>query len=140
MKTYDFPGDVAAMRRRMNRLLAEFHAGAPWSVPGYSPPVDLLEGAGMYVVRVELPGVDAGSLRVEYADQVLTIEGEKPAIAKEEGKTFHWNESAHGRFRRRVPLPGAVDASRIEAEGHAGVVTITVPKVSPPRRIEIRAK
>ena len=50
---------------------------------------------------------------------------------------FERVERGHGRFSRTFALPAAVDAAAVAADLQDGVLTITIPKVSGRRRIDI---
>jgi HSP20 family protein len=47
-----------------------------------------------------------------------------------------------GRFELRVRVPGTLDADRVEAKLHDGVLTLHIPKAaeSQPKRIEIQSE
>jgi HSP20 family protein len=57
------------------------------------------------------------------------------------GVIWHRRERGTGSFERRIPLPVAVDASRVEARLVDGVLTVTCPKApeAQPRKIEVRS-
>jgi len=57
------------------------------------------------------------------------------------GVIWHRRERGTGSFERRIPLPVAVDASRVEARLVDGVLTVTCPKApeAQPHRIEVRS-
>ena len=55
--------------------------------------------------------------------------------------TWHRRERGTGSFERRITLPVAVDASRVEAKLSDGVLTITCPKAAErqPHKVKVRA-
>jgi len=55
--------------------------------------------------------------------------------------TWHRRERGTGSFERRITLPVAVDASRVEAKLVDGVLTITCPKAAErqPHKVKVRA-
>ena len=59
----------------------------------------------------------------------------KPAV------TWHRRERGAGGFERRLTLPTAVDAGRVEAKLVDGVLTITCPKAPErqPHKVAVRA-
>jgi HSP20 family protein len=80
----------------------------------------------------------------------LVLEGSRPERSAGDGEstgepgeqvTWHRRERGSGSFKRRIPLPVAVDASRVEARLVDGVLTVTCPKApeSQPRRVEVRS-
>jgi HSP20 family molecular chaperone IbpA len=57
------------------------------------------------------------------------------------GVIWHRRERGTGSFERRISLPAAFDASRVEAQLVDGVLTVTCPKApeAQPRKIEVRS-
>ena len=47
---------------------------------------------------------------------------------------FHRVERGHGRFSRAFALPEPIDVERVSADLKDGVLTVTIPKASRPRR------
>jgi len=123
--------DLLALHERMNRLSAD-------DPPGWTPAVDLYETADRFVLSIELPGLKRDQIKIELQRDVLTIRGER-AVHHEDGAQFHRVERGHGPFARTFPMPQPVDADRIAAEFHDGVLTVVVPKLVPPaRRIHVQ--
>ena len=89
-------------------------------------------------VTAELPGLDEKDVRVEIANGVLSISGEKKSESEDKDRRF--SERYYGRFERRIPLED-VDEDKVTASFKNGVLTVTVPKSneakSSVRRIEI---
>jgi HSP20 family protein len=121
--------DLLALHERLNRL-----AGADEA--GWMPPMDLSELADRYVVTVEVAGILREDIQIVVQDGKLTLKGERRA-ADTDSVRFERVERGHGRFVRTFALPGAVDAASVSADLQNGVLTITIPKVSDRRRIEI---
>ena len=110
--------DLLAIQQRLDRF-------APAPV-GWAPPVDLLETADAYLVMAELPGVSRDDLTISlHDDGRLTIAGVRRERSAEE---YHRVERGHGSFSRTFHLPVPVDANRISADLHDGVLTVTCPK------------
>ena len=106
--------------------------------PGWTPPMDVLEGADHIEIRLDLPGVPLDALRVTIRSSVLVVSGDKPSVAGCSGAAFHVAERACGRFTRQVPLRFAFDASRIAASLSQGELRIVVPRIAERRGEEIR--
>ena len=94
----------------------------------WSPSVDISEDADEFVVRAEVPGVDAKDLDISVIGDVLSISGEKKEESKELRGNVYRSERRFGTFRRRVRLPEVVNADEIEAEYYKGVLTIRLAK------------
>jgi HSP20 family protein len=110
--------DLLAIQQRLDRF-------APGPA-GWSPPVDLLETTDAYLVMAELPGVTREDLTISmHDDGRLTIAG----VRRERlGGEYHRVERGHGNFSRTFHLPIPVDADRITADLHDGVLTVSCPK------------
>ncbi len=110
--------DLLAIQQRLDRF-------APGPA-GWSPPVDLLETTDAYLVMAELPGVIREDLTISmHDDGRLTIAGVR---RERSGEEYHRVERGHGNFSRTFHLPIPVDADRITADLHDGVLTVSCPK------------
>jgi HSP20 family protein len=105
----------------------------------WAPALDFSETPESFVVRVDLPGIPRDAVEVTTEDDVLIIRGQKPRRDPAEDETIHRTERQYGRFRRRLTLPAAADASEISAGLHDGVLEVSIAKTkgAKPRRIEI---
>lgn len=106
---------------------------------GVFPALNLWEDADRYVLEAELPGIKADGVEVSVVDDVLTLQGTRPAAAPEAGG-FLRRERAAGAFARSIQLPAGVDASQVEATLRDGVLTVVLPKAetAKPRRIPVK--
>ena len=111
-------------------------------VQSYFPAADLVVTDEDVKVHMDVPGLSVGDLEIELVDDVLTIRGERayPYATDENGERV-WQrlERGFGRFERIVRLPAALDAEKIEARMHNGVLTLSLPKPEQhkPRRVAI---
>jgi len=111
--------------------------------PPWVPPMDVQEGTDCFVIRADLPGIDPAQIEVQVDGDTLSIKGKRTVETKDEdeqgGVRFSRIERQTGSFHRRFVLPDTVDAERITACGHNGVLVISIPKCqgNVPRRIEI---
>jgi HSP20 family protein len=98
--------------------------------PGLSPKLDVEEKPDEYVITVDLPGVDKGSVDVHVNGREVEISGTKTDIKTEKDKDQHvvLQERSTGSFSRSIALPKPVDASRMVAKNDNGVFTIELPK------------
>jgi HSP20 family protein len=105
----------------------------------YVPHVDIVEKDGDVVLYVNLPGVGADAIDVQYEDGQLTIEA-SVAERQPAGTKYLLREYGVGPFRRSFRLANTFDASRIEASYQNGVLTLRLPKTeeAKPRKIEVQ--
>jgi HSP20 family protein len=154
---FPLPIDV---RDEFDRLWTALTAAPPlhgWGVrpAGAFPAVNLRETAETLTLEAELPGLEAADVEVSVNGEELVLSGSRPgaveaaepadgAVQQPAGSrpiTWHRRERGSGRFERRIPLPVAVDADRVEARLVDGVLTVTCPKAAAvvPRRIPVQS-
>jgi HSP20 family protein len=103
-----------------------------WMV-GYGLEVEETDEA--VIVRADAPGFEAGEFAIEVRGETLKIAAEHKEGA--EGKP----PTIERRMRREVTLPAAVEAEKVEAKYHNGVLEVRLPKTAPEktRKIEVKA-
>ncbi|MFN0205296.1 MAG: Hsp20/alpha crystallin family protein [Planctomycetota bacterium] len=108
----------------------------------FCPALDVSENKDMYLVRVELPGLDAKDINITCDNTRLTIRGEKRSDREEKEKTYHRIERSYGTFTRTLELPSPFDETKVNAVFQKGILEIELPK-SPEqkgREVQIRVK
>jgi HSP20 family protein len=103
------------------------------------PAVELVEKEGEFVLTAEIPGMSKENVDISIEDNVLTFKGEKKFEKDEEKDRMHIREREYGTFMRAFTLPRNVEAAKVRAEYHDGVVEIHMPKgeEAKGRRIEV---
>jgi len=103
------------------------------------PPVDLYETRDSYVLSAELPGVEAGDVRVEVSGTDLIISGERKLTSCCPDENYHRLEGMRGRFHRTFALPVAVaEDAEIKATLQDGVLQVVLTKPADSSRIPIK--
>jgi HSP20 family protein len=107
----------------------------------WRPAVDILENDARFLLRADVPGVDAGDIDVSMDAGVLTISGVRHTENPDESTDVRRIERAAGRFLRRFTLPEAVNADAITAKCSNGILEVVIPKQPEiqPRRITVDA-
>ncbi len=109
---------------------------------GNLPRVDFKRTDTGYELDAELPGVAAADVKLDLANGVLTLKGEKKSSQEETGKNFIRVERSYGSFSRSFALPDDADGDKITATAKDGVLTIAIPRKEgaalPTRTIEIK--
>jgi HSP20 family molecular chaperone IbpA len=93
--------------------------------PCWEPPVDIIEDERALIVRVALPGVDAGHVEVSTDGTRLHVLGVRPLVP---GTAIHRLEIPYGRFERAIELP----RGRYEIAGRdfvAGCLVLTLRRI-----------
>ncbi|MDJ0919255.1 MAG: Hsp20/alpha crystallin family protein [Woeseiaceae bacterium] len=121
---------IDLLHRDLNRLTRGRggFADGDDSVADWVPAVDIIEESNRFVLRADLPGVVPENIDVSMDKGVLTVSGQRDAIASAEDATFQRLERANGRFLRRFSLPESADADSISARSNNGILEVTIPK------------
>lgn len=111
------------------------------AVADWSPAVDIIEEKDRFVLRADVPGVDAADIDVSMDNGVLSVSGERHAEERSEFDGIQRFERTTGRFSRRFTLPDSTDAEAIKATTRNGILEIEIPKLPEvqARRITVEA-
>ncbi len=136
--------DINTLHREIDHMFNHLFRGdvvEDSTTSSWLPPVDISEQENEYLVHVELPGVDKNDVKINVANSILTIKGEKKTVREEKGKN-HRVERSYGTFQRSFTLPTSIKADKIEASYENGVLLVTLPKVeeAKPKEIEVKVK
>lgn len=91
------------------------------------PSSDIAETDKLYMVTMELPGIDMEKMDISYNDRMLTVKGEKEKESME-GECCHSAERYSGSFERSFRIPGDVDSDKIDATYKDGILKLSLPK------------
>ena len=131
--------ELLGLQNRMNRLfdqtMARSHPEQEMTEGGWTPPVDIHEGADRVIVRADLPGLKQEEIDIRVENNVLVIRGERRLDPAQRREEFLRIERPLGSFSRSFSLPPTVDQTRIGAEYRNGVLELTLPK-----RVEAQAR
>jgi HSP20 family protein len=136
-------GALSPFRKEMDRLWNRFSGETPFARTFnemWSPSIDISETKDDFVVKAELPGLEAKDVNVSISGDILTIKGEKKAEEEEKDEHYHCVERYSGSFQRVFQLPSGVKADKIEANFDKGVLKVTLPKVEEAKKKEIEVK
>ena len=110
-------------------------------VADWVPAVDIVEEQSHFVLRADIPGVNAEDIDVSMDAGVLSISGERHAVTPSDDTGVQRIERATGRFLRRFTLPETADADGIAAKCANGILEVNIPKMPEiqARRITVEA-
>jgi HSP20 family protein len=99
-----------------------------WQVTSgvWSPPTDVYETEGEYVVRVEVAGISESDLEISFESGILMISGARPEVP--ERRAYHQMEIHFGKFSTAIGVPGAIDLDTSTAEYKDGFLIVRMPK------------
>ena len=102
-----------------------------------TPVASVVEEGDVYMLNVEMPGVNKEGLEISVENNELTITGRR-SLPQVEGTLIH-RESRSENFRRVFELDPSIDTSKISARIDQGVLTLTLPKAEQvkPRNITV---
>jgi HSP20 family protein len=85
-------------------------------------------------VKAEMPGLTEDDIKVQLANGMLTIKGEKRDDREEKKKDYHVRECRYGSFSRSFRVPESVIVDDITADLEKGVLRVILPKRSVAKR------
>lgn len=95
----------------------------------FMPRVNVAESDDAYELMIELPGIPAEAINIEYQDDVLTVSGERKFDESRAAQwKFHRVEQRFGSFTRSFRLPD-VNGEKVSAHFADGVLTVQAPKM-----------
>jgi HSP20 family protein len=135
-------GEIGRLRREMDDLWRRFFgtSGLEMTVSEWMPSVDVSESEESFVVKAELPGLEAKDVDIDVSGDLLTIKGEKKTEQERKEENFHSRERYFGSFQRAIRLPAAVKTDEVDAVFKNGILTVTLPKAEESRRKKIEVK
>ncbi|TWU43486.1 Spore protein SP21 [Novipirellula aureliae] len=118
---------------------AQVEAERTSQTPVYRPGFDILESENELTLYGDMPGVEDKDLDIRYENERLTIQGKVPA--RNESETMLRQEYGIGDYERTFMIGESIDAEKISAEIHNGVLIVHLPKTEAvkPKRIEVKA-
>jgi len=146
----EFGAPLSVIQAELNKMFDEYWnparfangQGAPVDMEpaNWVPALDMIETPEAYVLTVEVPGVDPGSIDLSLTGNTLNIRGLKPA-EDDHDPAGGILERRYGPFFRQVVLPGEVEFEQTSAEARLGVLKIRLPKHQPakPRTIPVQS-
>lgn len=122
--------------------------GNPWQrlwttddeTRAWSPSAEVIEQPDAYVIKAEVPGLEADDIEVNLAGDRLTLRGERKHESKREGEHYQFCERQYGAFERAFTFPTSVDQNHVDAEIANGILTIRVVKKDHGKSTKIKVK
>ena len=116
--------ELAELRSRFDRLFDDWLDGHERA---WTPAIDVVRENDHLVLRADLPGIKPEEVKIEVEDDILRVSGEHRESMEEKDEHYVRRERRNGSFSRSLTLPVAVDAKKIKAKTHEGVVEVTIP-------------
>ncbi|WP_419704816.1 Hsp20/alpha crystallin family protein [Promicromonospora sp. NFX87] len=121
--------------QEMDRLFSTFAGNARQSG---GMPMDLFRTGDHYVLSMDLPGVDPGTIDVSVEDRTLTIRAERTQRSDGEAQWLV-RERPAGTFARQLTVGRGLALDSISASYADGVLSLTIPvsEDAKPRKVEV---
>src|SRR5262245_3635300 len=125
------PSESAEFADEFGRLLTEIRQSASgYLTAECSPPLDVYETDEAFEIAMDLPGVEAGALRIVIKGSAVLIAGEKAPRRSRGDSSFHLVERSYGRFARVARLAKPCDSSQARASLVSGELRVWLPKLT----------
>jgi HSP20 family protein len=133
--------ELLKVQEKMNRLFKEVTQPLALDTnTSWLPLVDIYETKESLVLKVDLPDIDQNDIKVNIDGEKLTISGQRSLPKGIEAEQFHRQERFYGEFLRHLVLPYNIDQDNVDANYKNGVLTITMPKITPKVARQIMVK
>ena len=121
--------------RELDRLTSQVLGSAARPA---SMPIDAYRHGDVFVVELDVPGVDPADIELTVEKNVLTVKAQRSRAELGDGDLLI-GERPQGTSSRQLFLGDTLDADHLTADCHNGVLTIRVPVAerAKPRRVEI---
>ena len=116
--------ELAELRSRFDRFFDDWLDGHERA---WTPAIDVVREDDHLVLRADFPGIKPEEVSIEVEDDILKVSGEHRESTEEKDKHYVRRERRYGSFSRSMALPVGVDAKKIKAKTHDGVVEVTIP-------------
>jgi len=118
--------ELGELRSRFDRMFNELTDDRERE-RAWTPAIDVERDNGNLVIRADVPGIKPEEVKIEIEDDILTVSGEHEERKEEKDKHFLRRARRYGSFSRSMALPAGVEAKKIKAKTHDGVVEVTIP-------------
>lgn len=127
--------------REMDRLASQLMGSQGASRAPRWMPMDLYRAGDHYVVNIDLPGVDPGSIDIDVDGNTLTIRAQRTLQGEAEAEWIA-QERPGGSYMRQLSLGEGLDLEAIHANYENGVLSMTIPvsERARPRKIEVQSR
>ena len=140
MKLYGPMVELSRLQGELNRLFASFvetNKTVGGAASAWDPSLDLVDDGEKLRLLIELPGVEAGDVRITIRGRVLTIRGTKKGrVRPREGIRFFCMERYFGTFVKSVSLPRPVNNREAKTLLKNGLLEVILPRVPDQREKE----
>ena len=117
--------EIDVFRNQLDRLFNEMAAANTSTI--WKPAIELHNAEDHFVLKVQLPGLEAKDIEIEATRDGVMLKGEHQH--KNQDNNRRYSEFYYGTFQRTVKLPIAIQNERVQADFQNGILTLTLSKV-----------
>lgn len=92
---------------------------------------DIVDEGDKYLIKAEMPGVKKDEIKLNVFENSLEVSAQHKEEEEEKKKNYLRKERSEVSYYRALPLPEKVVSDKTSAKLTDGILSITVPKVTP---------
>jgi HSP20 family protein len=106
------------------------------------PEFDMSETDDEIIVKMDIPGMEQKDIKVSMSGDCLNVSCKRKEEKEEKKKHYYSLERKLGMFERILPIPTAVDESKLNAVYNKGVLEAHLPRTleAKPHRIPVTTR
>jgi HSP20 family protein len=125
--------EIETLRQQLDKVFDQRAATRDNSETAWMPALELADAGDNFVLKAQLPGIDAKDIDVQVTPEAISISGERRYENTDEKSGYVRSEFRYGKFHRVLPLPAQIQNDSVQAEYKDGILTLTLPKVTEAR-------
>jgi HSP20 family protein len=122
--------EIETLRQQLDKVFDQRAATRDNSETAWMPALELADAGDNFVLKAQLPGIDAKDIDVQVTPEAISISGERRYENTDEKSGYVRSEFRYGKFHRVLPLPAHIQNESVQAEYKDGILTLTLPKVT----------
>jgi HSP20 family protein len=113
-----------------------------WPATSNRPAIESSVDGDKFVVRVDLPGVDAKNIDVQVVNGILTVKATREEKRESDKASVYRREIRYGAFERSISLPEGIKAEDLKAVHRDGVLELSapLPKAAAPASVKVQVE
>jgi HSP20 family protein len=125
--------EIETIREQLDKVFDQRATTRDNSEAAWMPALELVDAGDNFVLKAQLPGIDAKDIDVQVTPEAISISGERRYENTDEKSGYVRSEFRYGKFHRVVPLPAHIQNDSVQAEYKDGILMLTLPKVTEAR-------
>jgi HSP20 family protein len=126
--------EIDTLENRVNRLFEDFVPATLKELNQFNnavkiPAAEMTETDDAVILKLEVPGMEAKDLDIQVTEDSVSISGERKFENHVDDKNKTRSEFYYGQFQRVIPLPVAIENTKVTADYKDGILHLTLPKL-----------